>query len=125
LGALIPAPRQASAIVAFFDEMRLSGFVEGQNLIVIPNGFDVSNDRLPENAAALVAAAPDVIISGPDHYARALQRATRTIPILAMSEDMLGAGLVSSLARPGGNMSGMLSGATAVGRSPSLPLTTA
>jgi putative ABC transport system substrate-binding protein len=107
LGALIPAPRQSPAIVAFFDEMRLFGFVEGQNLTVLPNGFDVRNDELEVRAEALVKAAPDAIISGPDNYTRVLQRLTRTIPLIAMTEDMVGAGLVASLARPGGNTTGI------------------
>src|SRR6185295_1113286 len=82
LGALIPSAREAPPIIAFFDELRLLGFIEGQNLTVISGGFGVSNDGLPERAKALVAVAPDVIISGPDNYARALQQATRAIPIV-------------------------------------------
>jgi putative ABC transport system substrate-binding protein len=107
LGAMIPAGRQHPGIVAFFDELRLFGFVEGQNLVVIPDGFGVGNEGLPERAAALVSAAPDAIISGPDNYARALQQATKTIPLIAMTEDMLAAKLVASLARPGGNTTGI------------------
>jgi putative ABC transport system substrate-binding protein len=107
LGAMLPAARQSPAIVAFFDEMRLFGFVEGQNLTVLPNGFDVRNDELEVRAEALVKAAPDAIISGPDNYTRVLQRLTRTIPLIAMTEDMVGAGLVASLARPGGNTTGI------------------
>jgi putative ABC transport system substrate-binding protein len=107
LGAMIPAGRQAPAVTAFFDEMRLLGFVEGQNLAVLPNGFDVRNDELAERADALVKAAPDAIISGPDNYTRVLQQLTRTIPLIAMTEDMVAAGLVASLARPGGNTTGI------------------
>jgi putative tryptophan/tyrosine transport system substrate-binding protein len=107
LGAVIPVGRQAPAIMAFFDEMRLFGFVEGQNLTVLPNGFDVRNDELAERADAVVKAAPDAIISGPDNYTRVLQQLTRTIPLVAMTEDMVRAGLVVSLARPGGNTTGI------------------
>jgi putative tryptophan/tyrosine transport system substrate-binding protein len=85
LGAIIPVGRETPAIVAFFDEMRLFGFVEGKNLAVVPNGFGVRNDELVERAKALVNAAPDVIISGPDNYTRVLQQATRTIPLVAMT----------------------------------------
>jgi putative tryptophan/tyrosine transport system substrate-binding protein len=70
LGAIIPVGCQAPAIVAFFDEMRLFGFTEGQNLVVLPNGFGVRNDELVERAEALVKAAPDVIIRR-DQLARA------------------------------------------------------
>jgi putative tryptophan/tyrosine transport system substrate-binding protein len=97
LGAMIPAGRETSAVMAFFDEMRLFGFIEGQNLTVLPNGFGVRNDELVGRAEALIKAAPDVIISGPDNYTRVLQELTRTIPLVAMTEDMLRAGLVASL----------------------------
>jgi len=107
LGAIIPVGRQTPAIVAFFDEMRLFGFTEGQNLVVLPNGFGVRNDELAERAEALVKAAPDVIVSGPDNYTRVLQQLTRTIPLVAMTEDMVRADLVNSLARPGGNTTGI------------------
>ena len=106
LGAMIPVGQQTPAIIAFFDEMRLFGFIEGQNLMVLPNGFGVRNDELVERAEALVKAAPDVIITGPDNYTRVLQQRTLTIPLVAMTEDMLRAGLVTSLARPGGNITG-------------------
>ena len=95
LGCLLPADRQRPAYVAFFDELRLNGFVEGRNLDVIPGGFDVERDRI------------DAIISGPDRYTHALQEATQTIPILGMSEDMVADGLVDSLSRPGGNTTGI------------------
>jgi putative ABC transport system substrate-binding protein len=55
----------------------------------------------------VVKAAPDAIMSGPDNYTRELQRLTRTIPLIAMTEDMVAAGLVASLARPGGNTTGI------------------
>jgi putative ABC transport system substrate-binding protein len=107
LGFLIPSPRNTPAAEAQFDELRLNGFIEGQNLMVIPGGFDVPNDAIAERAAALVTAAPDVIIAGPDIPIRTLQAATRTVPIVGMTEDMVAAGLVSSLARPGGNVTGI------------------
>jgi putative ABC transport system substrate-binding protein len=107
LGAMIPVGRETPAIVAFFDEMRFFGFVEGKNLAVLPNGFGVRNDELAERAKALVDAAPDVIMSGPDNYTRVLQQATRTIPLVAMTEDMVRAGFVDSLARPSSNITGI------------------
>src|SRR5260221_8906935 len=65
LGALIPAGRETPAVVAFFDEMRLHGFIEGRNLDVIPGGFNVPRDRIDAMVALIVKAAPDAIISGP------------------------------------------------------------
>src|SRR6266571_2958227 len=97
LGCLLPADRQNPAYVAFFDELRLHGFVEGRNLDVIPGGFDIGRDQIDAMVALIVKAAPDAIISGPDRYTRAFQEATQTIPILGMSEDMVADGLVASL----------------------------
>src|SRR5262245_7821053 len=54
LGAMIPVGRETPGIMAFFDEMRLFGFVDGQNLAVLANGFGVRNDELAERAEALV-----------------------------------------------------------------------
>src|SRR5215470_6577771 len=61
IGFLQPTLRDSPPTRAFLDELRLNGFVEDQNLIVIPEGFATPNDRLAEVAASLVAASPDVI----------------------------------------------------------------
>ena len=94
-------------MAAFLDELRINGFVEGQNLTVIPSGFGVRKERLTEVAAVVVNARPDAIVGGPEQELRALQAATRTVPLLGMSEDMVAAGLVASLSRPGGNITGL------------------
>src|SRR5262245_5098005 len=107
LGAMVPLGREDPAMVALFDEPRLFGFIENQNLTVIPGGFKIGNDQLAEHAAALVKAAPDVILSGPDNYTRVMQQTTRTIPLIAMTEDMVAAGFVTSLERTGGNTTGI------------------
>ena len=106
LGFLLPSARQTPAVEAFFDELRLNGFVEGKNLVVVP-GFEATDNNLAERAAALVNAAPDAIVAGPAPPLRALQAITRTVPIVGMSEDMVGEGLAASLARPGGNITGI------------------
>jgi putative ABC transport system substrate-binding protein len=106
LGFVIPSGRDAPPIMVFFDELRRNGFIEGQNLSVVPGGFNVRDDQVAGVAEALVKAAPDVIVSS-GVPTRILQRASRTIPIIAMSEDMLADGLVASLARPEGNTSGI------------------
>ena len=107
LGAVIPAERESPAIAAFFDELRANGFIEGGNLEVIPNGFGVLRERIDAMVETIIKAAPDVIIAGPDRYTRAFQEATKTIPMIVMSEDMVAEGLVASLARPGGNITGI------------------
>jgi putative tryptophan/tyrosine transport system substrate-binding protein len=107
IGFLLPTPRESPSPVALFDELRLNGFVEGQNLLVVPGGFGVSNDRIASVVASLVAASPEVITAGPALVLRSLAQATRTIPIIGMTEDMVAEGLVASLARPDGNMTGI------------------
>jgi putative ABC transport system substrate-binding protein len=107
LGFLLPSARKSPAVQALFDELQLNGFVEGRNLAVIPGGFETIDDNLAERTAALVNAAPDAIIAGPELPLRALQAATRTVPLLGMTEDMVAEGLVPSLARPGGNITGI------------------
>jgi ABC-type uncharacterized transport system substrate-binding protein len=107
LGFLLPTARQTPVVEALFDELRLNGFIEGKNLVVVPGGFEATDDNLASRAAALVGAAPDAIIAGPAPPLRALQAITRAIPLIGMSEDMVGEGLVASLAHPGGNITGI------------------
>ena len=107
IGFLIPFGRETPTVSLFLDELRLNGFIEGQNLTVVPGGMNVSAEQIAQAVAALVNAAPDVIFTGPDIYTRAIQRVAQTIPIIALSGDFLAAGLVASLARPGGNTTGV------------------
>jgi putative tryptophan/tyrosine transport system substrate-binding protein len=107
VGFLIPSGRERAAVTAFFDELRLAGFIEDQNLTVISDGFGARDERIVELAEAMVKAMPDAIVCGPELQIRALQAATRTIPLIGMTEDMVGEGLVASLARPGGNTTGI------------------
>jgi putative ABC transport system substrate-binding protein len=107
VGFLIPSGRERAAVTAFFDELHLAGFIEGQNLTVLPDGFGTREERITELAEALVKAMPDAIVCGPELQLRALQAATGTIPLIGMTEDMVGEGLVASLARPGGNTTGI------------------
>jgi putative ABC transport system substrate-binding protein len=104
IGVLNPVPRESPAWAAMFAELRLNGFIEGQNLIVLPGGFGVSSDQVASLAASLVAASPDAIVAGPEPILHALQRLTRTIPLIGVDEDLVAAGLAASLARPGGNV---------------------
>jgi putative ABC transport system substrate-binding protein len=106
LGFLIPVARQAPAIIAFLDELRAHGFVAGENLEILPGGFEVRNEQIADLVPALKAA-PDAIMSGGDVGTRALQNATKTIPIVVITEDVIGAGFAASLARPGGNVTGI------------------
>ena len=99
--------REAPSWSVFFDEMGKEGFVEGRNLIVDWR-FVGSPDQTGRAAAELVQLAPDVLIPGGSTPAiTAAQQATRTIPMVGTADDMLGSGLVPSLARPGGNLTGI------------------
>jgi putative ABC transport system substrate-binding protein len=107
LGFLLPTAQQSPPVLAFFDELRLNGFVERQNLSIIAGSFEMDIAPLAERAAALVKAAPDLIVTGGTVATRAVQDRTTTIPIVAISDDMIGEGLTRSLARPGGNTTGV------------------
>jgi ABC-type uncharacterized transport system substrate-binding protein len=107
IGFLIPTPRNRPPIGAFFDELRLGGFIEHDNLQVLPGGFEIRDDQLAEQAAELANAMPDAIVAGPERQLRALQAVTHTVPLIGMSEDLVAEGLVASLARPGGNITGI------------------
>ena len=108
LGILGPAPRDIPANVLFFDELRRYGFIEGQNLTVEYRVWGLHPELISQYAAELVKARVDVItVVGEDDTVRAVQQATKTIPIVALVGDMLGSGLVNSLARPDGNTTGV------------------
>jgi putative ABC transport system substrate-binding protein len=107
LGCLLTAPRDEPIFVAFFDELRRGGFIEGQNLTVEYRVYGEHVDLIPKYAAQLVKARVDVIVAAGDETVRAIQQATKTIPIVAIVGDMLGSKLVTSLARPDGNTTGV------------------
>jgi ABC-type uncharacterized transport system substrate-binding protein len=107
LGAVAGASRDAARIKAFFDELKLLGFVEGQNLIVIDGGFGLRNEQFVDYATKMVKSSPDVIVSVSDAAIRASRSATQTIPIVGSSPDLLAAGFVRSLSHPGGNVTGV------------------
>jgi putative tryptophan/tyrosine transport system substrate-binding protein len=104
VGVLVPFP--PSVIAPLFDELRRLGFVERENLAIDGRGFAATAEQFPAIASDLVAAAPDAILCAGDATIRAAQAATTTIPIVAGTDDMLGAGLVRSLAHPRGNTTG-------------------
>ena len=100
LGVLLPHPRDVPVNVAFLEEFRRRGFIEGQNLTVEWRAYWQHVDLIPHYATELVMAHVDVIASVGEAAVRAIQQATKTIPIVALVGDMLGSGLVKSLARP-------------------------
>jgi putative ABC transport system substrate-binding protein len=107
LGVLLPATRDVTVNAAFLNEFRKHGFVEGQNLTVEWRAYGLNPDLIAQYAAELVKARVDVIVAGGVVAVRAAQQATKTIPIVVLAEEMLGFGLVTSLARPDGNTTGV------------------
>jgi ABC-type uncharacterized transport system substrate-binding protein len=107
LGCLFPPPRDNPPNMAFFDELRRLGFIEGKNLTVEYRAYGQHVDLIPQYVTELVMARVDVIAASGEETVRAMQQATKTIPIVAIVGDMLGSGLVTSLARPDGNTTGV------------------
>ena len=105
VGCLLPSP--PNEYVAFFDGLRRRSSIEGQNLTVEYRAYGQHVDLFPQYAVELVKARVDVIAVSGDETARAVQQATKTIPIVAIEVDLLGSGLVTSLARPDGNTTGV------------------
>jgi len=103
---VMPVGRDEPAVLAFLDELRGQGFVEGKNLAIV-GGQPTSNEQVPTVVPLILQAAPDAIVSGGDVIARAFQKATQSIPIIVMTEDMVAGGYATSLARPGGNATGI------------------
>jgi putative ABC transport system substrate-binding protein len=100
-------PRSSPAYQTFERRMRELGYREGQNLVVDFRTAEGKAERLPELAVELVGRQPDVLLAASTQSGLAAKRATRAVPIvLAAVGDAVGSGLVASLARPGGNITG-------------------
>ena len=87
--------------------LRALGYVEGKSIVIEFRWTEGKNERLPDLAADLVRLGVDVIVPGGNAATRAAKSATKTIPIVMQSSDPVGTGLVASLARPGGNITGV------------------
>jgi putative ABC transport system substrate-binding protein len=95
-------------IEAFRQGLRHLGYVEGKNIVIEWRHAEGKPDRLPALAAELVRLRVDVIVTGGPVPTRAAKEATFTIPIvMAQDSDPVGSGFVASLARPGGNITGL------------------
>ena len=107
IGSLHQAPADAPQHLAFVAELQKLGFIDGQNLTVNRHGYGLPVQRFAEVAQDYVKAHVDAILCGGEAAARAAQGATRTIPLVVLVDDAVRAGLVRSLAKPGGNTTGV------------------
>ena len=110
IGVLAPstAAREAVTLKPFFDEMERLGWVEGRQVVYDRAFADDRMADLPQRATELVARRPELIFAPPLPAAVAARGATKTIPIVfATATDPVGAGLVATPARPGGNATGI------------------
>src|ERR1700730_6004042 len=96
-----------SAWRAFFGELRRLGYVEGENLIIDRYSAEGHHERYADLAREIVTRNPHVIVTGTNPVVIAFKAATSTIPVVALLLDPLKAGLVTGLARPGGNLTGI------------------
>jgi putative tryptophan/tyrosine transport system substrate-binding protein len=107
LGGVSPSAN-AARIEAFRHGLRELGYVEGKNIVIEWRHAEARLDRLPALAAELVRLKIDIIITGGTTATRAAKEATVTIPIvMTLDSDPVGNGFVASLARPGGNITGL------------------
>jgi putative tryptophan/tyrosine transport system substrate-binding protein len=101
-------PAAPHLLEAFRQGLRELGYVEGHNVVIEYRSSDGNPERLPALAAELVALKVDVIVSGTVLAVLSAKQATRTIPIVfTVAADPIASGLVTSLARPGGNVTGL------------------
>src|SRR5262245_57671114 len=108
LGFLDTTPPPAPRWDALLDGLRERGYVEGQNLVFERRFSEGHAERFPELAAELVRLQVDCLLVPTTPAALAAKQATQTIPVVMLAAlDPVGAGLVASLARPGGNLTGL------------------
>jgi len=108
VGLIAPAPPTPAMLNAFRDGMRERGYIEGQNLSVAVRWPQGSFDQDPSVVTELVNSNVDVIVAWASPAVIAVRRATSTIPIVMVGVgDPVGSGFIASLARPGGNITGL------------------
>jgi putative ABC transport system substrate-binding protein len=108
VGYLDPVIQNLRLFKVWLDSLRDHGWIEGKNLIIDYRSAEGHAERIPPLAAELVALKPDLLVGPSPQVAVALKSATTTIPIVFVAVyDPVAIGLVQSLSRPGGNMTGL------------------
>ena len=101
-------PGRQRGLEAFRQGLRELGYVEGQTIVIESRSAEGKDDRLPALAADLVRSKVDVIVAASGAATRAVLQTSRTIPVvMSLVNDPVGSGLIASLARPGGNVTGL------------------
>ena len=104
----LESPEQRPILNAFYQGLREHGYIDGQNVLIEVRAADSKIERFPALASELVGLNLDVIVAANSVAGRAVKQATTTTPIVVpVMGDPVGDGLVASLARPGGNITGL------------------
>jgi ABC-type uncharacterized transport system substrate-binding protein len=111
IGVLVPGSVSSfsSRIEVFLQGLRGLGYSEGKSIFIEYRYAEGKRERWPDLAAEIVRLKPDIIVMSSSGFTAAAKQATNTIPIVASAGDLVGTGLVASLARPGGNVTGLTS----------------
>jgi putative ABC transport system substrate-binding protein len=110
VGWIWPGGRAAgnsTEVAGFRYGLKELGYIEGQNIVVEYRLGEARRDRTADFVAELVRLRPDVLVALGDLTVRAIKNATTTIPVVSMTGDPVDGGLIASLARPGGNITGV------------------
>src|SRR4051812_38237804 len=109
IGFLLPSSRAYSApyVAAFYEGLNEFGYIEGKNIACEYRWAEGHYDQMPAMAAELLGSKVDLIVTAGTSGMKAAHSLTTTVPIIFFGGDVVAAGIVTSLARPGGNLTGI------------------
>ena len=117
IGYLSANPKDSAVIRAFIEELDRLGYAENRNLELMTYNYGLNPDRLAEKVTEFVAAKPDLIVAdGPETPLKAVRAASDAVPVIivAVNYDPIARGYAASIARPGGNVTGVFFRSTEV-----------
>jgi len=106
-GFVTPQARNTLQYVGLIEGLARLGFVEGKNLQIDDPGFNLKPEQYATHAKELVNSKVDLIFAGTGVPTLVVRETTKTVPIIVSADDMVGEGIVHSMARPGGNVTGV------------------
>src|SRR4029077_15082419 len=107
IGALLPPPANSPVVVGLRDGLRELGYIEGKNILVDWRQFAGTVDEARPHVADLIRSKVDLLVIYGTPASRAAVEATKTVPVVFVSGDPVSTGLAASLAKPGGNATGV------------------